>query len=62
MATLSEAANASVGLMKHNVTMYDVCPLGVGKLLEQIRYLDESMRCSKWSSDKTDDSNLFSES
>ena len=41
--------------------MQEGCPICVGSTSEQIRYFDEPRQCSNCSSDKTDDSSLFSE-
>ena len=61
IAVVSQTAKASMGLKKYNVAMHEGCPICVGKASEQIRYFDEPRQCSNCSSDKTDDSSLFSE-
>ena len=61
LAVVSQRAKASIGLKKYSVAMQEGCPICVGKASEQIRYFNEPRQCSNCSSDKSDDSSLFSE-
>ena len=53
---VSQTAKASIVLKKYKVAIQEECPISVGKVSKQIRYLDEPRQCSNCSADKTDDS------
>ena len=61
IAAVSKTAKSSVALKKYSVAIWEGCPICVGNALEQIRYFDETKQGSKCSSDKTNDSSLFSD-
>ena len=52
---VSQTANASKGLIKHNVAVKEVCSILFGNASEQIQYFDEPRQCSIFSPDKRND-------
>ena len=61
IAVVLQTASASIGVEKYKLAIQEVCPISLGKASEQIRFFEEMMKCSSFSTDETDDSSLFSE-